>query len=279
MNNLKYIFFIFFVNAFSVQSQYKTIDVGFTNTVHLIFTSSINDFDVGLGSVGEHHDILVEKSGDKRLKLAAGIKHFTPTNLFVETDDGYYNFILKYSDNPNPLLIEVKQEEAKILKKTETAAILEEKAKQEKKENEDLRNKSLKVINKREQSYLHANSSLGITFTLNSIYVEHDKLYFKFTVQNNSNVKYEIGYFEYLIHKKGKGKRGGVVSDKIINPLFSLIEFDELLPGQSKNTVCIFEKFTLEKKKRVKITLWEKAGERKIEVIAKPTQIVKAKKL
>lgn len=276
MKNSLIIFYFLIFSTLTAQ-QYKTIEVGFTNTVHLIFQTTIKDFDVGLGSVGEHNDILVEQAGDKRLKLAAGIKNFTSTNLFVETDDGYYNFILTYNSDPRQLLINIEETDSEILKKTTKKENNTDEKRTEK--DSEYRNLVQKCLEKSENTFIYANNSLGIYFTLNAIYVQDDKLLFKFTVKNNSNVKYEVGYLGYVIHKKGRGKRQGVVTDEIMSPVYSFQDFYELQPNESKNVIAVFNKFTLDKKKKFLISLWEKEGERKIDLIAKPVQIVKAKKL
>ena len=281
---MKYLFLIFvflYIGLIPINAQsYKSIDIGFTTTVHLIFPNTIKNFDVGLGNVGEFPDILVEKAGNNRLKIAAGIRNFTSTNLFVETDEEYYNIILNYSDAPTKLLYNLSTNDAEIVKDTTIENVdIKKDNRQTNIENSDYIDLSLTCININENRFIYANGILGIEFKLNAIYVDNDKLLFKFSIKNNSNVKYEVGYLGYVIHKKGRGKRQGVVSDEMIQPVYSFQDFNELYPNEEKKIVSIFNKFTLDKKKKLIISLWEKEGERKIDLIVTPKQIIKATKI
>jgi conjugative transposon TraN protein len=276
MRHITLIVLLAFMGFGTKAQEYRKIEIGLTTTVHLIFPDNIKNFDVGLGNVGDMPDILVEQAGTNRLKLAAGIENFTTTNLFVETEGGYYNFILAYSEKPVQLIINIGTGDANIKKTSqqESAAA----TKKETPESPYLA-KCATVIEKQETSFIYANNSLGIDFSIENIYVDHDKLYFKFSLKNKSNVKYEIGYLGFVIQGKSKGKREGVVSDELLQPVYTFQEFTELAPSENKKIITVFDKFTLDKNKRLIISLWEKKGERKIDVVVTPWQIVKAKDL
>ena len=85
---------------------YDTIKIGYSTSVNMIFSSPVKKWDMGLGlrieNGQEIRDVLVENTSEssKRIKLAAGIEHFEITNLFVETERAYYNFILEYEERP-----------------------------------------------------------------------------------------------------------------------------------------------------------------------------------
>lgn len=259
--------------------EYKQIQIGITTTVHLIFNTEILSYDIGLGDTGEFQDILASQVGNNRLKLGAGVEHFEKTNLFVETQRAYYNFILVYEEFPQNLMYFIQEEDAQQIKvDSEGAALPIGKEKEYKNNKEDNQYMTLcaKVLEKAEQSFLYANSTLGVGFQLDNIYIEGDKLLFKFTVYNNANVKYEVGYLGYMVSSKGSGKKQGVATDETIQPLYSYQTFTNLEAGESKKIVSVFSKFTLEKKKQLIINLWENKGERMVEIKATPKQIVNA---
>lgn len=278
------IILICWLSAPSFGKEYKTIELGLTTTVHLVFQNEIINFDVGLGSTSEGADILASKVGDTRLKLAAGVENFAKTNLFVETDHAYYNFIVTYNPFPSQLMYFIATDDAQKIKDSNaiktnnkpdnihTDFVMEEK---------DNHSIALcgKVIKKEEKSFIYANNTLGIGFQLDNIYTNGDSLFFKFTVSNDTNVKYVLGYLGYLIKKTGTGKKAGVNVSEPITPLYTYQTFSELNSGERKNIVCIFPKFTLEVKKELIIDLWEKKGERMVELKVTPKQIVKAKRL
>ncbi len=267
--------------CFAENKKYKTIEVGLTTTIHVIFPSNIISYDIGLGKTGEYEDILSEQPSKNRLKLAAGIAHFQNTNLFVETEKAYYNFILTYNAFPENQLITIEKQDAVQFKKIATTPANPSEKNEEKDMIELSEDKYVAYVckdlyEKSEHSFLSANAALGIIFQLDNIYVKQDKLYLKFSIKNQSNVKYEIGYLGYLIKLKGKGKKQGVVVDETVKPYYTYQTFNEIQSSKEDKVIAVFDKFTMDKKKNLIVNLWEKEGERMIELKINPQQIVKA---
>ena len=80
----------------------------------------------------------------------------------------------------------------------------------------------------------------------------------------------------YLIKLKGKGKKQGVVVDETLQPYYTYQTFSEIQSSQEDQVIAVFDKFTLDKKKNLIVNLWEKEGERMIELKINAQQIVKA---
>lgn len=77
-------------NSFS--QKIDTIGVSYNKTVVLIFENPIIADDIG------SENVIISRDREV-LKIAATIKAFQETTLFVETKDGYYSFILVYDEN------------------------------------------------------------------------------------------------------------------------------------------------------------------------------------
>src|SRR6218665_2976720 len=90
---------ILLVPMIGFSQKYDTILLDLDHTVNLVFEDAILDFDIGSGvqvvNGQEVTGILAQKSGS-RLKLGAGAENFVRTNIFVETQAAYFNFVVRY---------------------------------------------------------------------------------------------------------------------------------------------------------------------------------------
>ncbi|MEQ8880904.1 MAG: DUF4138 domain-containing protein, partial [Cyclobacteriaceae bacterium] len=280
------------------EAKYDTIPVGYSTSVNLIFDSPVKQWDMGLGiriEGGEQvWDVLVENSPEspKRIKLAAGIQGFKTTNLFVETTTAYYNFILKYEDRPGKLLYQIQLDQAEIIKvdRNQKSEISSENSKSDHHKpfipNTETASRldsidyfSQKVL-KREDSFNPiGKSSQQILFFLSGIYIRKDHLFFKLYIRNDSNIPFDIGFIGFF--KSDRGRRGSKkrpIQEEHLTPVF--INDEETKTLESKGEILkvfVFRKFTLSKRKRLYIQVWEgDQGERKIELSLKNKDILKA---
>ncbi len=290
------------------EAKYDTIPVGYSTSVNLIFDSPVKQWDMGLGiriEGGEQvWDVLVENSPEspKRIKLAAGIQGFKTTNLFVETETAYYNFILIYENKPGKLLYQIQLDQAEIIKEDRSPTFAKAMVGRQKSEisseisklghhkpiipNTETASKydslgyfSQRVL-KREDSFNPiGKSSQQILFFLSGIYIRGDHLFFKLYIRNDSNIPFDIGFIGFF--KSDRGRRGSKkrpIQEEHLTPEF--ITNEEIKTLESKGEILkvfVFRKFTLSMRKRLYIQLWEgDQGERKIELSLKNKDILKA---
>lgn len=286
-----------FSNNSIAQKEYKRIQVGISTSVHLIFPSEVVNYDMGLGvsynENGEKEvDVLVDQPEMNRLKLAAGLEKFTTTNLFVETENSYYNFILEYKAFPGKLLYQIKRSEANITKevKSSTVTIARQKIEQKEKHNQLINS----IKKRKENKYITAeNSPLGIDMVVEHLYTRDSLIFIKLYIYNRSNIKYDVGYIGLVVNERGRGsKQKGVVQDTpieipymydITNTIDTPVQFTDtyptVLPQKDCRIVLGLEKLTIDKRKVLSVELWEKDGERKITLRITPKQLVSAKKI
>lgn len=276
--------------------RYDTIQVGLMTTVHMIFESPVLEYDLGSGTRievvnGEEQqvtDVLITKVGD-RLKLAAAFTNFETTNLFVETETGYFNFILKYADHPRTLSHYLADQHADKIKSASPA-----KRQALEKENTELtaqketrileltlHDLATKVSREPAQVIEIGQDSQRMKYYLNGIFVKGNYLFFRVNILNEGNVKFDLGYEGFFI--KDKPNRGLKKTTKQIpEPVKDLFIFNRNVKvverRQEVSKIYVFEKFTLDHKKMFVIEFWEDGqGQRKVELNIPSDKILDAK--
>ncbi len=297
------ILFYFITNSYVVSQPYDTLNIGYTTSVNLIFDSPVRKWDMGLGvriEGGEKlWDVLVENPSEspERIKLAAGIEQFETTNLFVETESGYFNFILRYCEQPKVLLKMIKIEEASILKEKilnkgtsfdpsdPVKTSINSPSPLQYVSDGQAMGDSLGYYCETIQKFENDLSSIGkssqkILFFLGGIYISGDHLFFKLYIKNSSNIEYDIGFVGFF--KGDRGKRGNKKrpkQDELLTPIYVMNDNDiPVSAGEIISRVYAFEKFTLSKRQSLFIQLWEgEQGERKMELVVRGKNILEAK--
>lgn len=256
----------------SFSMSYDTIEVGMTTTVHLNFPSEVISYDLGLGN----DDVFVSKSSDNHLKLGAGIRNFQTTNLYVETPNNFYNFIIKYVDFPESQFYNISIDKSIESKhpKQKSGFLIPKKPKVS-----SIDSISNFLIKNNEGFYLDGLRYQKLTFSLLNIYTVNNQLYFTFKIKNEANIPYNFSHIGFLIFRKGKGKDKGLIQEKLIEPKKMVIVNQTILKGEEMDIVFVFDKFTLEKKKKLKIQLWEEEGERYHTLMISSTTLLNAQKL
>jgi hypothetical protein len=276
--------------------RYDTLEVGMMTTVHLVFESTVLEYDIGSGTRietvnGQEHEVtdaLVTKVGD-RLKLAAAIADFETTNIFVETETAYFNFILKFAPRPKKLSHYFADGDADRIKsanatQTKMKAVSDAQLQADKQAQIlelTLKDLSEKVANEPNQVIEIGQESQRMKYFLNGVYVKGNFLFFRVNIANEGNVKFDLGYEGFFI--KDKPNRGLKKTTKQIpTPLKVFIIYNNQIKTIERNQevkkVYVFEKFTLEPKKIFTIEFWEDAqGQRKVELNISPNDILSAK--
>jgi hypothetical protein len=281
MNRLLHILFGI-IPLVTTAQPYDTIYLSYRTSVNIIFTSPVEKWDMGLGVRMENgrivSDVLVEnpETSPERIKLTAGIENFPATNLFVETTDAYYNFILLYKEWPENLLLKIDPQKASIIKEVPTF--------EEKHDSEDTVD-SLEYYCKKVQDLDGEITSIGTSsqkmlYYLGGIYVKGDYLFFQVYIKNEGNVKYDVGYIGFSRKdKRRKINKIHPTQEEQLNPVLVTGEEKRVIEsGRLFTRVYAFKKFTLSKSQSLSIEFWEGSqGMRKKELIVKSKDILKAK--
>jgi len=110
---------------------------------------------------------------------------------------------------------------------------------------------------------------------MNGLFIQNDVLYVRISIENESNINYDIDQLRFFIRDQKKAKRTATQEIEV-SPVFVYNDTHKV-EGQSANTIVFaLPKFTIPDKKYLAIQLMEKNGGRHLELHVKNKTIVKA---
>lgn len=284
---IKVLFVLLSFSAYGQRDTYDTIRVGVTTTIHLLFEADIQDYLLGSGEVsgeqGTYKEVLLQQAGERKLRVAAAIEDFSVTNLFIETETGYFNFILEYTEFPKKQIIEIGDLMATVVKTTEEKrvgeSLIDEGPERPKNQYLILEDEILKTADRPSEI---AMRSQGVDYSVSGIYTNGSEIGFKLIIINGRSISYQLSYINWSIREKGKAssKRGAV---EMIEPITSRVlnkeshqNYDKLSMGATGEYIFVYPKFTLSKTKELVIEIGEKEGDRIVELKVNNKQLLKA---
>jgi conjugative transposon TraN protein len=243
------------------------VQLAYNKTTNIIFPFAIKSVDKG------SKDVLVQKAKgvENVLQVKAGKTDFDPTNLTVITSDAHlYSFILSY--NPQPFLININVTASD--SNPESNVIFSAK----KDDDGEINSAAAQISLKKPFLKRIRDKKYDIGMWLTGIYIKNDVLYFQLTLENNSNINYDIDQLRFYIKDQNKSRR--TASQEIeLNPL-STAGNDQLIRDQSRQVLVVaIPKMTIPDKKHLSIQLMEKNGGRQLHLTVGNKAIVKAKQV
>lgn len=248
--------------------DYDVIEVPVLKTVHLVFESNIIDIDVGSPKI-DLRDVRT------RLSIYAKESDFNTTNLFVETEDCYYNFVLIYNENPKFLLKKYGIDKATLVKekkpiKTETVEMPED---------DNITAEARIVSGFRGDLMVIGVQQEKMVFYVDGIYAKGDHIFLRVNIENQGNIRYDIDFIRFIIRGNGKRtSRKTASQEEILEPVKILNQaIKSVNNGEKILKVFVFEKFTIESKKRLFIEFWEVNGDRELEIKIRSRDLLEAR--
>ncbi len=252
------------------------LEVTFSKTVHIIFSSAIRYVDIGSA------DLLAAKAdgAENVLRVKAALRDFSKeSNLAVITEDGaYYSFNVKYADEPVKLSIEMTDfiHDGEAVNRPNNAMDIYMK---------ELGNESpllvkliMKSIHKNDKREIkHIGSKrFGIQHTLKGIYTHNGLLYFHLQLKNSSNVPFDVDYLTFKIVDKKVAKRTAI-QEQIIMPLRAYNNLMLIGGKRTERSIFTLPKFTIPDDKHLIVELFEKEGGRHQSFVVENADLVRAK--
>jgi conjugative transposon TraN protein len=226
------------------------ISVNKYNNTHLIFPVSIKYIDFGNG---EFIQAIPAENLQNVVRVSVLDKFDRETNISVYTEDkSFHTFDIVYNENETNYSFQIG-------KANESFALLNEEELTDKRKSDILRKISKKGRN---MNHLGINKN-KISFSVNNIFVDANKIIFRFMIHNKSNIKYDIDYIKFFIEDKKITKKTAI-QEVELQPLFIDL-FSKSIEGKTKSEVSVcFEKFTIPDNKNLIIEINEKNGGRHI---------------
>lgn len=249
----------YMVNSTSLEPY--TINVNMAGDVHLLFPDAINFVEYGSNKI--------EVSSAGNLENLLRIETVEPfdfqTNLTVRTIRGeYFCFNINYNENEKRYSYSLSGKEEVQLNKAELTDEIRTQIEE-------------RVKRKGRKIYTLGIRQNKVEFAVHNIFIEDNKLIFQFSVDNKSNIPYDIDYMKfYIIDKKTKQT---AYQETPVLPLF-INKYEPLIKGKSKlNLIVCFEKFTIPDDKYFLIDINEKEGGRHIKYRLQDADIINVVRL
>lgn len=244
----------------------RTIEVGFTKTVHILFPAPITYIDIGSMAI-----IAGKADGAENVvRVKAAVRDFAEeTNLTVITEDGgFYTFDARYAENPTTSTIEIAAAESPAtqpasasepVRADEGRVLLREVGRE--------RPATVKRVlsdiyrqNRADVKGIHTRK-YGVEVEVRGIYVHNDVIYLHVQIANNTNISFEVDYRRFVVADRKAAKRTAQ-QQRIIEPLRVCNDPSIVRGHQRQRIVFALPKLTLEEDKILLLEIAEKDGAR-----------------
>lgn len=244
----------------------RTIEVGFTKTVHILFPAPVTYIDIGSMAI-----IAGKADGAENVvRVKAAVRDFAEeTNLTVITEDGgFYTFDARYAENPATSTIEISVVEspaaqpasaAEPARADEGRVLLREVGRE--------RPATVKRVlsdiyrqNRADVKGIHTRK-YGVELEVRGIYVHNDVIYLHVQIANNTNISFEVDYRRFVVADR-KAARRTAQQQRIIEPLRVCNDPSIVRGHQRQRIVFALPKLTLEEDKILLLEIAEKDGAR-----------------
>ncbi len=140
-----------------------------------------------------------------------------------------------------------------------------------------LETRATECLNRKERlSIMPSIINHKIFASLQNIYVDEKRIYFKISLRNSSSINYTIDYVTFYI--ENKKRRNATASEKEQHlPCYSIQDAAVIKRDQEATMVYAFDKFTFNNDKLFCIDIIEREGERKISFKIDSKVLLKAK--
>ena len=244
----------------------RTIEVGFTKTVHILFPAPVTYIDIGSMAI-----IAGKADGAENvLRVKVAVRDFAEeTNLTVITEDGgFYTFDARYAENPSTSTIEIAAAEtpatqpasaSEPARADEGRVLLREVGRE--------RPATVKRVlsdiyrqNRTDVKGIHTRK-YGVEVEVRGIYVHNDVIYLHVQITNNTNISFEVDYRRFVVADRKAAKRTAQ-QQRIIEPLRVCNDPSIVRGHQRQRIVFALPKLTLEEDKILLLEIAEKDGAR-----------------
>lgn len=244
----------------------RTIEVGFTKTVHILFPAPVTYIDIGSMAI-----IAGKADGAENVvRVKAAVRDFAEeTNLTVITEDGgFYTFDARYAENPATSTIEISVVESPAAQPAsaseparadEGRVLLREVGRE--------RPATIKRVlsdiyrqNRADVKGIHTRK-YGVEVEVRGIYVHNDVIYLHVQIANNTNISFEVDYRRFVVADRKAAKRTAQ-QQRIIEPLRVCNDPSIVRGHQRQRIVFALPKLTLEEDKILLLEIAEKDGAR-----------------
>lgn len=244
----------------------RTIEVGFTKTVHILFPAPVTYIDIGSMAI-----IAGKADGAENVvRVKAAVRDFAEeTNLTVITEDGgFYTFDARYAENPSMSTIEIAAAESPATQpasasepaRADEGRVLLREVGRERPATVKRVLSDIYRQNRADVKGIHTRK-YGVEVEVRGIYVHNDVIYLHVQIANNTNISFEVDYRRFVVADRKAAKRTAQ-QQRIIEPLRVCNDPSIVRGHQRQRIVFALPKLTLEEDKILLLEIAEKDGAR-----------------
>lgn len=244
----------------------RTIEVGFTKTVHILFPAPVTYIDIGSMAI-----IAGKADGAENVvRVKAAVRDFAEeTNLTVITEDGgFYTFDARYAENPSTSTIEIAAAESPAAQpasasepaRADEGCVLLREVGRERPATVKRVLSDIYRQNRVDIKGIHTRK-YGVEVEVRGIYVHNDVIYLHVQIANNTNISFEVDYRRFVVADRKAAKRTAQ-QQRIIEPLRVCNDPSIVRGHQRQRIVFALPKLTLEEDKILLLEIAEKDGAR-----------------
>lgn len=244
----------------------RTIEVGFTKTVHILFPAPVTYIDIGSMAI-----IAGKADGAENVvRVKAAVRDFAEeTNLTVITEDGgFYTFDARYAENPTTSTIEIAAAESPATQpasasepaRADEGRVLLREVGRERPATVKRVLSDIYRQNRADVKGIHTRK-YGVELEVRGIYVHNDVIYLHVQIANNTNISFEVDYRRFVVADRKAAKRTAQ-QQRIIEPLRVCNDPSIVRGHQRQRIVFALPKLTLEEDKILLLEIAEKDGAR-----------------
>lgn len=255
----------------------------------IIFPADIVKFRAGyLVSPSDNFDALTQSDG--KVLYIQPVVPLAETNLNVITSDGcYYAFCLVYNDTAKTMnyIIQPSMSFYREVERQSPAPDVTEPGMPDSKtgaaaaETKETDPGALFAKAAKQGEYIVTNNVAKlqkVIFILKGVYVDQAHVFFKFSIENSSNVPFDIDYIAFSITAK-KTKKTSSQERLQIQPVGTDVEIHRVGAKSACDVIYCFDKFTIGTDKVLLAEVLEQGGDRNIGLRITENFIIEARKL
>ena len=244
----------------------RTIEVGFTKTLHILFPAPVTYIDIGSMAI-----IAGKADGAENVvRVKAAVRDFAEeTNLTVITEDGgFYTFDARYAENPSTSTIEIAAAETPATQpasasepaRADEGRVLLREVGRERPATVKRMLSDIYRQNRANVKGIHTRK-YGVEVEVRGIYVHNDVIYLHVQITNDTNISFEVDYRRFVVADRKAAKRTAQ-QQRIIEPLRVCNDPLIVRGHQRQRIVFALPKLTLEEDKILLLEIAEKDGAR-----------------
>lgn len=261
----------------------RTIEVGFTKTVHILFPAPVTYIDIGSMAI-----IAGKADGAENVvRVKAAVRDFAEeTNLTVITEDGgFYTFDARYAENPSTSTIEIVAAESPAAQpasaseptRADEGRVLLREVGRERPATVKRVLSDIYRQNRADVKGIHTRK-YGVEVEVRGIYVHNDVIYLHVQIANNTNISFEVDYRRFVVVDRKAAKRTAQ-QQRTIEPLRVCNDPSIVRGHQRQRIVFALPKLTLEEDKILLLEIAEKDGARHQYLEISSKELLEAKAL